>query len=89
MKTQIIHIDELSNVKNTEIIPSAPDRPSIMVSLHEPVNMIDVLKKFPEVAECKEEAGDMDSTNGKLRKIKVTLSGADGERESVVKEVES
>ena len=57
------HIDDLSEMDNTQIIPHAPDRPSIIVSLHEPVNMIEALETLREVAECKEEVGEADSAN--------------------------
>jgi cell division septum initiation protein DivIVA len=76
----VAYLDQLPAVENTEIIPRI-DKPSIMVSLRESINIGDVLKRIPEIASVEfTTAGD--ATNGKTRKVRIRLSGSNtsGER---------
>jgi len=74
------YLDSLAEIKNTELIPVI-DRPLIIVSLREPMHLIEILRTLPEVGEA-EEVTDEGSTTvtdadaeGKRRKIRITLSG--------------
>jgi F0F1-type ATP synthase membrane subunit b/b' len=64
------HLDGLAAVEKTEIVPET-DKPSIMVFLHEPLQLTDILRTLPEVAEVKE---DTDGTDGKPIKVQLVLS---------------
>lgn len=75
------YLDSLAEVENTELIPLT-DRPLIMVSLREPMQLIDILRTLPEVGRVKEvtdgEVTAISGANhagGKRRKIQITLSG--------------
>ena len=75
------HLDGLAEVESTELIPLT-DKPVIVVSLREPTQLIELLRTFPEVAEVKEvtdegvaDNADAAHTEGKRRKMQITLSG--------------
>ena len=75
------YLDSLAEIENTELIPLT-DRPLIIVSLREPMHLIEILRTLPEVDEAKEVADeeitavtDADA-EGKRRKIQITLSGS-------------
>jgi cell division septum initiation protein DivIVA len=70
----VARLDQLPEVENTEIIPRT-DKPSIVVFQREPINLIDLLGKIPEVAYVEETKTEKDTTNGKTRKVRVGLSG--------------
>jgi len=67
------YLDSLSEVETTELIPVA-DRPSIMVFLHEPVHLIEILRTLPEVGQVEEVTNFIDTLQSKRRKIQITLS---------------
>lgn len=75
------YLDSLPKVKNTELIPIA-DKPLIIASLREPMPLIDILIALPEVELAQEVTngetaavtGDI-NTNGKRRKLQITLAG--------------
>lgn len=69
----VTYLDSLPEIKNTELIPLT-DRPSILVFLHEPIPLIDMLNTLPEVAEIKEDTTDTGGTEGKRRKVQIVLS---------------
>ena len=69
------HLDGLAEVESTELIPLT-DKPLIVVSLHEPVHLMELLKALPEVDEANEITKEEDtSPEGKRRKIQIKLSG--------------
>lgn len=75
------HLDSTTEVESTELIPLT-DKPLIVVSLREPIQLTELLGTFPEVAEVKEVTdeevtanGDAAHTEVKRRKIQITLSG--------------
>jgi len=75
------YLDSLAEIENTELIPLT-DRPLIIVSLREPMHLIEILRTLPEVDEAKEVADeeitavtDADA-EGMRRKIRITLSGS-------------
>jgi cell division septum initiation protein DivIVA len=70
----VARLDQLPEVENTEIIPRT-DKPSIVVFQREPINLVDLLGKIPEVAYVEEAKTDKDTTNGKTRKVRIGLSG--------------
>jgi F0F1-type ATP synthase membrane subunit b/b' len=76
----VAYLDSLSEVKKTEIIPRN-ERTSIVVFLHEPLHLLEVLKGVPEVAQAEEMASSAES-NGTTRKISVILSGKNGSGET-------
>jgi len=67
-------LDSLPEVESTEIIPET-DRPSIIVFLREPVNLIGTLETLPEVAQVKGDATDVPGANDKPRKVQIVLNG--------------
>ena len=69
----VTHLDSLPEVEKTEIIPRN-DKPSIVVFLREPLQLIEVIKTLPEVAHIKEDATDVSGTNGKPKKVQIELS---------------
>jgi vacuolar-type H+-ATPase subunit H len=83
--TQILdiinHLDSLSEVENTELIPQA-DKPSIMVVLREPIDLIDILAKLPQVAQVTEDITESNSAEGKPKKAQVELSATTVPQES-------
>jgi hypothetical protein len=66
----VTYLDNLPEIENTELIPNT-ERPSIIVSLREPINLTSMLRTLPEVANV-EEAEAVDE--GKPRKIQISLS---------------
>jgi cell division septum initiation protein DivIVA len=83
--TQILdiinHLDSLSEVENTELIPQT-DKPSIMVSLHEPIDLIDILEKLPQVAQVTEATTESNGAQGKPKKVQIELAGKTVPQES-------
>jgi len=68
------HLDSLAEVENTELIPLT-DKPLIVVSLCEPVHLIELLKALPEVEEVKEVTDEeVAHAEGHRRKIQIALS---------------
>ncbi len=67
-------LDQLPEVANTEMIVPQIDAPLILVFLHRPMNVIDVLQKAPAVASVEEMPSDLAATNGKPRKVRISLS---------------
>jgi hypothetical protein len=81
------YLDSLKEIENTELIPLT-DRPSIIVSLHEPLHLIEILKTLPEVAEVKEvtdEEAAITNAEGRRKKIRITLAGDSALDESLEK----
>jgi len=68
----VTYLDNLSEVESTEIIPET-DNPSILVFLREPINLTDVIKMLPEVAEVREDAADSDGANIKPKRVQIAL----------------
>jgi len=68
------YLDSLAEVENTELIPLT-DKPLIIVSLHEPVHLIELLRALPEVEEVKEVIDEeVTHAEGQRRKIQIVLS---------------
>jgi hypothetical protein len=67
-------LDQLPEVANTEMIVPQIDMPSILVFLHKPMNVVDVLQKMPAVDHVEEVPTDISATNGKPRKVRIGLS---------------
>ena len=68
-------LDQLPEVANTEMIVPQIDAPLILVFLRRPINVVDVLQKVPAVAYVEEVASNIAATNGKSRKVRISLSG--------------
>jgi len=68
-------LDQLPEVANTEMIVPQIDMPSILVFLRKPMNIVDVLKTIPAVAHVEEVAPNTAATNGKPRKVRISLAG--------------
>ena len=68
----VTYLDSLPEVESTEIIPET-DSPSIMVFLREPINLTDVMRTLPEVAQVKEDMTDTAGANTKPRKVQIVL----------------
>jgi len=68
------HLDSLAEVENTELIPLT-DKPLIIVSLREPVLLIELLRALPEVEEVKEVTDEeVAHAEDQRRKIQIVLS---------------
>jgi hypothetical protein len=67
-------LDQLPEVANTEMIVPQIDVPLILIFLRRPMSVIDVLRKIPAVAYVEEVAADKAATNGRPRKIRISLS---------------
>jgi hypothetical protein len=67
-------LDQLPEVANTEMVVPQIDAPLILVFLSRPMNVIDVLQKVPAVASVEEMTSDIAATNGKPRKVRISLS---------------
>lgn len=67
-------LDQLPEVANTEMIVPQIDAPLILVFLRRPINVIDVLQKVPAVVSVEEMASDIAATNGKPRRVRISLS---------------
>jgi F0F1-type ATP synthase membrane subunit b/b' len=70
----VTYLDSLPEVESTEIIPET-DSPSIVVFLREPINLTDVMRTLPEVAQVKEDMTDTAGANTKPRKVQMVLLG--------------
>ena len=70
----VTYLDSLPEVESTEIIPET-NSPSIQVFLREPINLIDVMRTLPEVAQVKEDMTDTAGANTKPRKVQIVLLG--------------
>jgi len=70
----VCFLDQLPEVANTEMIVPQIDAPLILVFLRRPINVADVLQKVPAVAFVDEVASNIAATNGKPRKVRVSLS---------------
>jgi hypothetical protein len=66
-------LDQLPEVANTEMIVPQIDAPLILVFLHRPMNVVDVLQKVPAVAYVEEVTSNIAATNGKPRKVRISL----------------
>ena len=66
-------LDQLPEVANTEMVVPQIDAPLILVFLHRPINVIDVLQKVPAVASVEEIASEIAATNGNPRKVRISL----------------
>jgi hypothetical protein len=67
-------LDRLPEVANTEMIVPQIDAPIILVFLHRPIDIVGVLQKLPAVSYAEEVTVNMVSTNGKPRKVRISLS---------------
>jgi cell division septum initiation protein DivIVA len=68
-------LDQLPEVANTEMIVPQIDMPLILVFLRKPMNVVEVLQKIPAVASVEEVTVDKAATNGRPRKVRMSLSG--------------
>ena len=72
------YLDSVPEVENTELIPIV-DKPLMVVSLREPVHLIDILRTLSEVDQAREgtkvETTGNGSAESKRRKIQITLAG--------------
>ena len=66
-------LDQLPEVANTEMIVPQIDAPLVLVFLRKPINVVDVLRKVPAVASVEEVTSNIAATNGKPRKIRISL----------------
>jgi hypothetical protein len=71
-------LDQLPEVANTEMIVPQIDTPSILVFLHDSMNLVDVLQTIPAVAHVEEVTNDKVATNGKPgkgpKKVRISLT---------------
>ena len=74
--TQILdiinHLDDLPQVVRTELIPHM-DKPTIMVFLRQPIELVEILETLPQVASVTEETTGSGSAEGKPRKAQIEL----------------
>ena len=74
--TQILdiinHLDSLPQVARTELIPQI-DKPTIMVFLRQPIEMVDILNTLPQVANVTEDTTGGVGAEGKPRKAQIEL----------------
>jgi hypothetical protein len=68
----VSYLDNLPEIENTELIPNT-ERPSIIVSLRKPVNLIDLLSTTPEIDHLEEDATET-SDPTRPKRIQVSLS---------------
>ena len=66
-------LDQLPEVANTEMVVPQIDAPLILVFLRKPMNVVDVLQKLPAVASVEEMTSDVGATNGKPKKVRISL----------------
>lgn len=66
-------LDQLPEVANTEMVVPQIDAPLILVFLRKPMNVVDVLQKLPAVSFVEEMTSDVAATNGKPRKLRISL----------------
>ena len=67
-------LDRLPEIEKTELIPDM-EKPSIIVFLRAPIQLVDMLRALPQVAEVKEDATNEAGADGKPRKVQIALSG--------------
>jgi cell division septum initiation protein DivIVA len=67
-------LDQLPEVANTEMIVPQIDVPLILVFLRRPINVVDVLQRVPAVAYVEEVRSNIAATNGRPRKVRISLS---------------
>lgn len=67
-------LDQLPEVANTEMIVPQIDVPLILVFLRKPMNVVDVLQKIPAVASVEPITIDKAATNGRPKKVRISLS---------------
>lgn len=70
----VAFLDQLPEVANTEMIVPQIDTPLILVFLHKPMNVVDVLRRIPAVAHVEELTADKAAANGRPRKARISLS---------------
>jgi hypothetical protein len=68
----VTYLDNLPEVENTELIPNT-ERPSIMVSLREPIELTSMLSALPEVANVEDDKSEP-AEEGKPKKLQISLS---------------
>ncbi len=68
----VTYLDNLPEIENTELIPNT-ERPSIIVSLREPIELASLLLALPEVANLEEDETEP-AGEGKPRKFQISLS---------------
>ena len=68
----VTYLDNLPEVENTELIPNT-EQPSIIVSLREPIELADMLRALPQVANIEEDKAES-AEEGKPRKLQISLS---------------
>jgi hypothetical protein len=68
----VTYLDNLPEVENTELIPNT-ERPSIIVSLREPIELTGLLSSLPEVANIEENESEP-AGEGEPRKLQVSLA---------------
>jgi cell division septum initiation protein DivIVA len=83
--TQILdiinHLDSLAEVEQTELIPQI-DRPTITVFLRKSIDMVDILKTLPQVAQVTEVTTTSNGDAVKPRKAQIELSGKTAHKQS-------
>jgi len=83
--TQILdiinHLDGLAEVEKTELIPQI-NKPLIMVFVRQPIDLIDILRTLPQVAQVTEDTTESGDAEGKPRKAQIELSGKTVPQES-------
>ncbi|MBN1862635.1 MAG: hypothetical protein JW790_03225 [Dehalococcoidales bacterium] len=68
----VTYLDSLPEIENTELIPNT-ERPLIIVTPRQPINLIDVLSTLPEIDHLEEDGAEAaDGSNTK--KIRVSLA---------------
>jgi hypothetical protein len=68
----VTYLDNLPEVENTELIPNT-ERPSIIVSLREPIELPTMLNALPQVANIEEDKTEP-VEEGKPKKLQISLS---------------
>lgn len=69
----INHLDSLAEVGKTELIPKI-GKPSITVFVREPIDLIDILRALPQVAQVIEDTTESADAEDKPRKVQIELS---------------
>jgi F0F1-type ATP synthase membrane subunit b/b' len=67
-------LDNLPEVEKTELIPDL-EKPSIIVFVRQPIQLVNILRALPQVAEVKEDVTYVAGADNKLIKIQIALSG--------------
>lgn len=70
----ISYLDGLAEIEKTELIPQT-DKPLIKVFVREPIDLIDMLRTLPQVAQVTEDTTESAGAEGKPRKVQIKLSG--------------